>query len=212
MVAALQRDPKKIGRPKVYFFDSLLQPLAYKTRLLCFLENQSEQITMSLTKRQSAIISDIRGGIAFLKKEYPKKNEFLIGQVFAHAGIDNKGTNLYSVIKVLRKKNQIEELSSLRELFLSVGIKLRPLEKWSKDRVVMKEKTEELKDSYIRRFEMTEKERVELEMKSKHSVLDSNVGNDIESLSEILKILAPLSQDKRESLLSSAESFFSMGT
>jgi len=42
--------------------------------------------------------------------------------------------------------------------------------------------------------------------------LDRNIDRDIESLSEILKILAPLSRDKRESILSSAESFFAMGT
>jgi hypothetical protein len=168
-------------------------------------------------------MSDIQGGIAFLRKHHPHKRSFLMGDVMERAGHDRSGIKLYAMIKYLRKHNKEKELSELRELFLSVGVTILPIEKWSKEKAMATDKPDDelilmrQTDCEViepKRFEIVEKE-IEMEataFDSKPYLNRNAFDNDIDALSVILKILAPMSRDKRESILSSAESFFAMGT
>ena len=181
---------------------------------------------MSLTRHQTELVKDIQGGIAFLKQEFPAQTKFSLGEVMERAGHDRSGIKLYAMIKILRKNKQTAELEILRNLFAGVGVKVGPLEKWSNETAIVVE--EKSKDDLIlirqtdsevvvepiaKRFDFSEVEMEATSFESKpYLASNRNIDRDIESLSEILKILAPLSRDKRESILSSAESFFAMGT
>lgn len=178
---------------------------------------------MSLTKRQSEVMSDIQGGIACLKQEHPNKTKFLMGEVMERAGHDRSGIKLYAMVKYLRKHNKEKELAELRDMLLSVGVTVLPLEKWSQEKLTVEDKPDDLilmrqlddeeVKPHTKRFAIVEKETaVEGEVMESEPCVNKGLNREIESLSEILKILAPLPRDKRESILSSAESFFSMGT
>jgi hypothetical protein len=180
---------------------------------------------VSLTRHQTELVKDIQGGIAFLKQEFPAQTKFSLGEVMERAGYDRTGIKLYAMIKILRKNKQDVELEVLRNLFASVGVKVLPLEKWSNETsIVVEEKSEddlilirqtdsEVVEPIAKRFDFSEVEMEATSFESKpYLASNRNIDRDIESLSEILKILAPLSRDKRESILSSAESFFAMGT
>ena len=170
---------------------------------------------MSLTRHQTDLLQDIQGGIAFLKQELPTHTKFSLAMVMERAGHDRSGIKMYAMIKILRKNKQDNELEILRNLLASVGVTVLPLENWSKESsIVVEDKSE---DDLIL-MHQTDREDVEPDVDmdatsfESKPYLDRNIDRDIESLSEILKILAPLSRDKRESILSSAESFFAMGT
>jgi len=168
---------------------------------------------VSLTRHQTELVKDIQGGIAFLKQEFPAQTKFSLGEVMERAGHDRSGIKLYAMIKILRKNKQTAELEILRNLFAGVDIKVGPLEKWSNETAIVVEEKSEDDLILAKRFDFSEVEMEATSFESKpYLASNRNIDRDIESLSEILKILAPLSRDKRESILSSAESFFAMGT
>lgn len=155
-----------------------------------------------MTLGQKDLIGDIESGISFLRVEHPDRTKFTVAEIMASAGHDRNGSRLHAMIKSLIRKKDEVSLNKIRSMFALVDIKIEPLERWyqNKDNPADLTDTKDIGQSYHPAFIIKSNEKP-------NDVFDG----DIESLSAVLKILAPLPRLKRESILSSAESFFGMG-
>ena len=186
---------------------------------------------MALTKRQSELMKDIEAALAFLKKEFPDSHKYKIAEVMEHAG--HGPVSFYQMLKSLIRQDNVIELNKIRQLFAACNMKVVPLENWFVEHSAIDVSAnsnqplkfeEEFKPEPIkveqsvvaepkRLLVVDEHDDIEMSSTTFHPqyVQASVFQREIESLSAVLRILAPLPRDKRASILASAESFFGMG-
>lgn len=191
---------------------------------------------MALTARQQEIFADIETGIKFLRQQYPERVKFEVKEIMVAAGQEDS-LSLYRLIKILRKNGETQHLHKMRSLFRMASVTLEPLEKWYQsegsgtpaeviesadiDELALKEKelfgeALELEQSVPANTPLSTREMMKewdastAPVESRVAVLPAYV-SEIDSLSQILRIMAPMSRPTREFVHESIGSFFKIG-
>jgi hypothetical protein len=178
---------------------------------------------MGFTARQLEIVEILKSGIAFLESQ-PKKEKYSLRDIFTACGDDIHSSNLYALIKQLKKKRATMELSELRQIFARLNVEVKPLDEPLDDLLVEENDSNELILEAHSGLSVTDKPKataVEAEVYVKPS--QSNSGPlesvipfkdfepEINSLTLVLRTLAPMTRDMRMNLLEAVESFYGIG-
>lgn len=193
---------------------------------------------MALTARQQEIFADIETGIKFLRQQYPERVKFEVKEIMVAAGQEDS-LSLYRLIKILRKRGETQHLHKMRSLFRMASVTLEPLEKWYQSEgsgtpaeVIESADIDELalkeKELFGEALELEQlipmnhsaaaagpaegSERVSAyETRAVNVAVPPSFDNEIDSLSKILRIMAPMSRPTREQVHDSIGSFFKIG-
>lgn len=190
---------------------------------------------MKMTANQTNFLADIKSGIKHLTVEFPSKKKFKLKEVLAASGHEDGQVKLYQMIKSLVKRGNFDVLNEMHRLFSSVSIEVLPLQKAlnKDDSELIKSKESDDEIEEIDQAEQTTTAQIDIKEEEDEQVCISRSDilepkpdayrvneydrinlpryDEISCLSAILRLLSNFNQQKRSSILASAESFFQIG-
>jgi hypothetical protein len=181
---------------------------------------------MGFTARQLEMVEILKSGVAFLESQ-PKKEKYILRDILAAAGDDFSPNAIYALIKQLNKKKAKIELTELKSIFDRLGVHVGPLDE-AIERLEAERAAPVIKiDPGAPEGDWTVEEEVlildtepmKVEVQSEKRTLPEpspapsapTFESEIESLSAVLRTLAPLTRTMRMSVLAAAESFYGIG-
>jgi len=194
---------------------------------------------MGFTARQLEMVEILKSGVAFLESQ-PKKEKYILRDILGAAGEDFSPNAIYALIKQLKKKKAGMELLELKQVFDRLGVHVGPLDEalveikkeQMKDAAPKEQRAAEahidpgrpegdwtveqnvlVLDSDPVQIEIKSGKKIQPEVESQNTapLPAPTFENEIESLSVVLKTLAPLTRTMRMNVLEAAESFYGIG-